>query len=135
MRRAGSTRTGRRPACCTNPDQRPSMDALDNTVAKDERVAACWRAFCAGIRLSPETPYQAWYFGDSPELAHDLAELVLNGPKRATAGLAWLFDDRPDLGPAVDGYSVITEFDGTPRAVIRTTGIERRAFRDVDADF
>ena len=29
----------------------------------------------------------------------------------------------------------MTEFDGTPRAVIRTTSVDRRAFRDVDAAF
>jgi len=28
--------------------------------------------------------------GDSPALAHELAELVVNGPKRATAGSAWV---------------------------------------------
>jgi GNAT superfamily N-acetyltransferase len=37
--------------------------------------------------------------------------------------------------PVPDGYSVVTELDGTPRAVIRTTRLERRRFRDVDAAF
>lgn len=111
------------------------MDTLDNTVAKDARVEAFWRDFCAGVRLPPGTPYQAWYFGDTPALAHQLAELVLHGPKRATAALGWAMDEVPHAAPVPGGYSVVTERDGTPRAVIRTTGIERRAFRDVDAGF
>lgn len=111
------------------------MDALDNSVTKDSRVEDFWRAFCAGIRLPVDTPYQAWYFGDTPALAHELVELVLHGPKRATAGLSAVNDELPLVKPAPDGYSVVTELDGTPRAVIRTTLLERRRFRDVDAAF
>jgi uncharacterized protein YhfF/predicted N-acetyltransferase YhbS len=111
------------------------MDAPDNSVPKDARVDAFWRDFCAQVRLPPATPYQAWYFGDSPALAHELVELVLHGPKRATAGLAEASDRSPLVKPEIGGYSVVTEVDGTPRAVIRTTALERRPFRDVDAAF
>ncbi len=111
------------------------MDSLDNTVAKDARVESYWRAFCHDVRLPESTPYQAWYFGDSPALAHQLAELVLHGPKRATAGLSSTFDRLPHAAPVADGYSVITEFNGAPRAVLQTTDIRRCAFREVDAEF
>ncbi|MGZ8272760.1 MAG: GNAT family N-acetyltransferase, partial [Burkholderiaceae bacterium] len=87
------------------------------------------------ICLPVDAPYQAWYFGDTPALAHELVELVLHGPKRATAGLAEFNDLQPDAKPISGGYSVVTELNGTPRAVIRTTSVERRAFRDVDAAF
>lgn len=111
------------------------MDGADDSGAKDARVDRFWRSFCAQVRLAPDTPYQAWHFGDSPHLAHELVELVLHGPKRATASLAGFNDDRPDLRPVANGYSVVTEHDGTPRAVIRTTRLERRPFRAVDAAF
>ena len=111
------------------------MEPLDNRVAKDDRVERFWRDFCAGICLPVDAPYQAWYFGDTPALAQELVELVLHGPKRATAGLADVNDELPLAKPERDGYSVVTEFDGTPRGVIRTTSLERRAFRDVDASF
>jgi uncharacterized protein YhfF/GNAT superfamily N-acetyltransferase len=81
------------------------------------------------------TPYQAWYFGDTPELAHELVELVLHGPKRATAGLAEFSAAMPQVAAVMGGYSVVTEHDGTPRAVIRTTVLERRPFSEVDAAF
>ena len=112
-----------------------TIDPLDCSVAKDARVQEFWLAFCVGARVPETTPYQAWYFGDSSALAHKLAELVLRGPKRATAGLGVTLDATPHVAPELDGYSVITEYDGTPRAVIRSTAVERRAFRDVDADF
>lgn len=111
------------------------MDPLDNSVPKDERVERFWRGFCEQVRLPPVTPYQAWYFGDTPALAHELVELVLHGPKRATAGLAEFNDLQPEAKPVPGGYSVVTEHDGTPRAVIRTTVLERRPFREVDAGF
>ena len=112
------------------------MDAvLDNSVPKDARVERFWRDFCAQVQLPPRTEYQAWYFGDSPALAHELVELILHGPKRATAGLSAVNDGLPDAKPVAGGYSVVTEHDGTPRAVIRTTSLERRAFREVDAAF
>ena len=108
--------------------------SLDNTTDR-ARVADFWAAYCRAAKLSENTPYQAWHFGDSRELAHELAELVLNGPKRATAGLGAVADAIPHAAAVLDGYSVVTEKDGTPRAVIRTTALERRKFCDVDAAF
>jgi uncharacterized protein YhfF/GNAT superfamily N-acetyltransferase len=111
------------------------VNALDPTVAKDFRVQSFWEDFCRQIRLPSATAYQAWYFGDTPELAHELVELVLRGPKRGTAGLAWVMDALPHAAPVAGGFSVVTEFDGTPRAVIRTTSVGRKRFGDVDAQF
>jgi uncharacterized protein YhfF len=109
--------------------------APDNSVAREGRVAEFWARYCEAAQLDAPTPYQAWFFGDSPKLAHELVELVLHGPKRATAGLAEFCDASPQLAPIDGGYSVVTELDGTPRAVIRTTGVERRPFSQVDAAF
>ena len=108
--------------------------SLDNTVDR-ARVADFWSAYCRASKLSGNTPYQAWHFGDNRQLAHELVELVLHGPKRATAALGFACDELPHTAAVPDGYSVVTELDGTPRAVIRTTVLERRRFCDVDAAF
>lgn len=113
----------------------PGAAPLDNTVARDARVAAFWADFCRQASVDPATPYQAWYFGNSTEMALWLADLVVTGPKRATAMLGWIADQIPHAAPVPDGYSVVTEFDGRPRCVIQTVQLERRAFRDVDAQF
>jgi uncharacterized protein YhfF len=104
-------------------------------VKKDARVRAFWGAFCRKAQLDTGTAYQAWHFGDSAELAHELVELVLAGPKRATTSLVWAIERRPELAPVLHGYNVLTELDGTPRCVVRTVGIEVRRFRDVDARY
>jgi uncharacterized protein YhfF/GNAT superfamily N-acetyltransferase len=108
---------------------------VENLVPKAGRVNAFWEAFCRASGVPPQTPYQAWYFGDSPALARDLAELVLFGPKRATAGSMLVNEIAPEAAPVPDGYSVVTEHDGTPRAVIRTVWLETRPLCDVDAQF
>jgi uncharacterized protein YhfF/RimJ/RimL family protein N-acetyltransferase len=112
-----------------------NVDAIDNRIARDGAVAAYWAEYCRAASLPASTPYQAWYFGNTPALAHELVELVLYGPKRATAGAAWAVDLEPDLGAVPFGYSVVTEFDGTPRCVIRTSQLQRKPLDQVDAQF
>jgi uncharacterized protein YhfF/GNAT superfamily N-acetyltransferase len=109
--------------------------AVPSAVPPAGAVAAFWADYCRAVRLAETTPHQAWHFGDSPELAHELVERVLYGPKRATAALARPGAPDPATDPIPGGYSVVTEFDGTPRAVIRTTGVERRPLGEVDAVF
>ncbi|RLV55729.1 ASCH domain-containing protein [Aeromicrobium phragmitis] len=68
-------------------------------------------------------------FGDSPELADALLELVLTGPKRATAGLA------TDGVPAVGTHWVMTDGAGRERAVLRTTEVRVGRLDSVDDQF
>jgi uncharacterized protein YhfF len=99
------------------------------------RVAAFWNNYCRLAGVPATTPYQAWPFGDSTELAHALVELVIHGPKRATAGMVAWNEMHPEDAAVPDGYSVVTEFDGTPRCVIRTVWLDQRPLREVDAQF
>ncbi len=106
-----------------------------SALRRNEAIAAYWAGYCQRAGLPAVSPYQAWPFGDSPQLAHELVELVLHGPKRATAGLAAWNELHPEDAAVPDGYSVVTEFDGTPRCVIRTVWLEQRPLCEVDAVF
>jgi uncharacterized protein YhfF len=102
----------------------------------DSRHRDFWLMACRALPDLPEAAdYQVWHFGDSESLARDLAELVLYGRKRATAGLWWDAETDSNMMPAVGGYSVVTDFGGAPLLVIRTTNVEVRPYREVDADF
>jgi uncharacterized protein YhfF len=101
----------------------------------DPRVAAYWREFCATTGTDATTPYQAWYFGHDAKLAAELVALVVAGTKRATASLKWSCERFPEVAPVVGVLSVVTEFDGTPRAVIRTVQIDTIPFNKVSAGF
>lgn len=100
-----------------------------------ESVKNFWRNFCETDKLNPETPYQVWYFGNTSEMARKLAELVLQGEKRATATLLESAKLHPESAPIDNGYSVVTDFEGNPQCVIQTTEIRYFPFAEVDAEF
>ena len=98
---------------------RPAEDAID--------------AFVRGFR--EETGYEGevghFHFGDSAEMAEELGRLVLEGPKRATAG--WVLDE-PE--PAVEGqHDVVLDGSGRPLCIIRTEEIRTLPFREADPAF
>ena len=95
-----------------------------------------WQAACRAVpSLMPSADYQVWHFGDSEALARDLADLVLNGPKRATAGLLWDAENDPAMMPVLGGYSLVTDHAGAPLLIVRTMRVDVRPYGDVDADF
>lgn len=100
-----------------------------------KQVKDFWQEFCQASGVNHETPYQVWYFGNSSEMAEKLLELVIEGKKRATAGLTWENEKKPEEAPILNGYSVITDFDGNPKCVIQTTDIQIVPFNEVDAEF
>lgn len=101
-----------------------------------EKSADFWNEFRAETNgVGADEPYQVWYFGNTPELAMELADLVIAGTKFATASLAAVNEIKPDEAPILDGYSVVTDFHGSPMCVIQTTEIRHLPFREVDAQF
>jgi uncharacterized protein YhfF len=103
---------------------------------KTESVQKFWSEFCeANPAVSPHTPFQVWFFGNSSEMARELAELVIAGQKRATASLVEYNESHPEVAPAPDGYSVVTDYEGRPLCVIQTTEIRHLPFMHVDAEF
>ena len=100
------------------------------------RAERFWSEFlAANPHVDAATPYQIWYFGDGPELARSLADLVLAGVKTATASLKLVNDAEPEKAPIEGGYSVVTSFDGEPLCVLRTTEVRHLPFLEVDARF
>lgn len=98
-------------------------------------IEAFWQAFCARHGVEPTARHDAFAFGDTPDLQDELLDLVLHGPKRATAGLLLEHErDRAPL-PEVGGYGIVLDGSGRPRCVIRTTWVDMRPFREVDAAF
>jgi uncharacterized protein YhfF len=103
---------------------------------RSEQVQEFWREFCrADPEMDPQEPYQVWHFGNGPELADRLCNLVLEGTKTATAALVWEAEADPDTAAIPDVYSVVTDFAGAPRCIIRATEIRNLPFDEVDADF
>ena len=77
----------------------------------------------------------AYSFGDSAEMADELGQLVLHGPKRATAGLEQEFEASGDPLPEVGDRCVICGGDGRPLAVVRTSDVRVGPLSSVDDRF
>jgi uncharacterized protein YhfF len=101
-----------------------------------EAVRPFWDAFVA--KAGPAATarfYEVFHFDDNEATANELADLVLSGTKRATAGLVWMFESRRRPIPKAGDLSVVTRWDGQPVCVIETTRVEIRPYDEVDEDF
>ncbi|CDH05217.1 ASCH domain protein [Xenorhabdus bovienii str. oregonense] len=72
----------------------------------------------------------SWSFGDSPELADELARLVVYGKKTATCS-AMESRKRENNLPVIGAYNIIKDGNERPVCVIRTTVIRLVRFTDV----
>jgi uncharacterized protein YhfF len=102
---------------------------------KSESVQNFWKEFCENAKLDSTTPHQIWFFGNTSEMARELAGLVISGKKTATASLVSVNKLTPEIAPIENGYSVVTDFEGNPLCVIQTTEIRHLPFTEVDAQF
>lgn len=75
----------------------------------------------------------AWAFGDSPEMADELAGLVIEGKKTATCGSLSSFKNE-EGSPTIGGYSIILNGKGEAVCVIRTVSLRIVRFCDVGED-
>ena len=99
-----------------------------------QAVAALWSEYVAATGVTGE-PTSVFTFGDSQALADELTELVLTGPKRATAGLLADFEAEGEPVPQVGDHAVIHWGDGRPAGVLLTTDVRVGPLSSVDAQF
>lgn len=102
-----------------------------------EQAAEFWqRAIEAGaVPTGTPLPSMIEPFGDSVELADELLALVLDGPKRATAGSYDEYVLDGSTIPEVGTYSVSTDGSGRARAVLLTTDVRIGPLSSVDDQF
>ena len=101
---------------------------------RSREVEEFWCAFRAATGLSHDD-YDVVACGDGPALKTELAELIVKGTKRATAGLARQFGPGGEPPPVVGGHVVVVDGEGRPRAIWRTTEIRTGPLDSVDARF
>lgn len=97
-----------------------------------------WREYLDSRSPDDSTPDRyddAFSFGDSPEMADTLAELVVNGTKTVTATPLWECERDDERHPEVGDHSVVLDGEGTPRCVVETTAVETVPFDEVGEEF
>ncbi|MFD2638609.1 ASCH domain-containing protein [Piscibacillus salipiscarius] len=102
-----------------------------------QSVKTMWGQFIE--TLNPQeakfADYEAWPFGDGPELAEELAGLVKSGDKTATCSLYQSYLDDLEELPKVGAYNVITDWNGNPIVITRTMKVELIPFNEVSEEF
>lgn len=78
--------------------------------------------------------YTSWHFCDNENSADSLAELVREGIKRGTTSLYELYKAEKEQLPKVDSYSIITDWNGIARCIIRTKKVTILPFQDVNEE-
>ncbi len=78
---------------------------------------------------------EAYYFCDNKEDANELADLVLEGKKRATASNYLMFEIAKEPLPKVGDLNIITDFHGEPKCIVQTTEVKIVKFKDVNPEF
>ncbi len=87
-----------------------------------------------GYAVAGPLPDVGW-FGDGPDLANELGELVRAGAKTATAGLLWQWEAEHGGPPSLGQQEVVIDWRGRPLAVIEYTEVRVRPFDEVDGEF
>ena len=121
------------------------VPAVGGDVAQDDALVAFWQAAQAHLGMGRMdvvmgpggydlVPPPVWSFGDSPELADELLDLVLAGRKTATAGAVSEYEAGGEALPQVGDLAVVTDGAGTPRVVLRATQVDVVPFDEVTAE-
>jgi uncharacterized protein YhfF len=73
---------------------------------------------------------RSFAFGDSPALADELLELVLNGTKTATCST----EDEPNISKPCERW-IVLDGKGDPKCVIESIEVTFQRYTEVDAKF
>ncbi|WP_010248741.1 ASCH domain-containing protein [Acetivibrio cellulolyticus] len=101
-------------------------------------ISQVWKSFLHSVGESIETTdktFTSWHFEVTERGANSLLDLVIAGKKKATASSPWVFEYDNEPLPKVGDYSIITNWDGIPKAIIRTKNIEILPFKEVTETF
>lgn len=95
-----------------------------------------WQAYLDSLGEEEPHPesYQAWSFGDTPEMADELGALVVQDIKTGTASLAWEYAYDQEPLPRAGEHSIILNGAGDPLCIIETTRVYIEPFNQVDAE-
>ncbi|WP_430612264.1 ASCH domain-containing protein [Enterococcus sp. DIV0876] len=101
------------------------------------KVHQFWQRF---LKNNPDLPTdfayeEPWAFGNSAEMADDLAQLVLAGKKTATTSAAELYTLENEPLPKAGTYSILLNGRQEPCGVIYTETVVVRPFNEVSAAF
>ena len=113
--------------------ERRDWQALPAFAASDPRGFSLYVDAMLGGWSPPTTALDVFHFGNTPELAATLAQLVMKGVKRGTTGSIAAAERDGSAIPHVGLVSIVTDGFGHALCAIRTERVELLRFGDVEA--
>ncbi len=90
--------------------------------ARAESVSEFWQGCLPEISQPPADGfYRVRSIGGTPETIEAITRLILAGDKTGTFTSPWMYEGDRSITPVVGGYSVLTDSNGAPAAVLKTT--------------
>jgi len=104
----------------------------------EEQVKAYWQKFLS--LLPPDSTYRAKNYtaeawGDSPEMAAELGDLIARGIKTATCSALWDWEAEGKPIPIEGLITVVLDGHGNPLCIVETTKVTIRKYNEVDDEF
>jgi len=99
-------------------------------------VSEMWNNFTkSNPEFKNEEIPQSDFFHNNKEDANRLAELTVNGKKKASSGLYSLYKQYNVDLPKVGNKQIITDFDGKAKAIILTKSVDTIPFNEISKDY
>lgn len=102
----------------------------------DKTVYEMWKNYTeANPEFRDQQMPMSDYFHDNKEDADRLAELALNGKKKASSSLYFLYEQYGVDLPEVGKKQIVTDFDGKAQAIIETSRVDTIAFNKISKNY
>ena len=113
----------------------PEDEAIELFWAEARKVTGLTRLdVIVGTSDTASLTPPAWSFGDTAEMADELADLVLAGRKTATASALWEWEAEDEDLPRPGDLAIVCDGAGRPRALVRTDDVQVVPFDAVGAE-
>ncbi|ADU29320.1 ASCH domain-containing protein [Evansella cellulosilytica] len=100
-----------------------------------EKIERFWEEFLMKTGRPDTIEYlDVFHFELTEKWANELLRLVLIGQKKATASSLWSYEIEGERLPEVGDLSIVTDWEGTPRCVIKTTAVTIIPFSEITYD-
>lgn len=99
-------------------------------VLKSMTEKEMWNLYTKNSHLKNRT-YDAWCFGGNTSMANELAKLVVNGVKTATASAYQLYEIENSPLPPIGGLNIILDSDNNAVCITETTKVYSCPFNQV----
>lgn len=103
--------------------------------SNQHKIDAYWQQARQELGLDSRVKQpNAWGFGNSPEMADQLARLVLDGIKTATASSKEAYELAGDPYPVLGQYDIVLNGQGEPVAVIQNVMLAIQCMNEVSEE-